>query len=343
MDTEASGPSSKIPKRDRQITDDWFQCPPIDYTNVSSLTYPRGLRSTLAEIDESNTLVEVLRRKGDQGPFVNSGQRKADPIITLYLETKIDNLRDASTSNVKFVKLKVNSEQLLEAILPAFSSMYSSPYKDPKEWICLPPFSDLFFAQGRIIEIMKHGNMGPAKSKQLRILVTAMRVVMEGLNEQLREMAAKKIIDFKHLWALHPLGSFAVVENCQTPHIVQVVDNSVVSGTVLAKNVEEGKWKIELAWYVFDGYNIATYTETWTTKCFSGDISVASMNLRPLRFEEKVNPSVVKDAVEIGRKSLDYQSHHYCHYIGPAYPAPAMNTAFEMKVRVANLKYDQLD
>lgn len=325
--------SSRVPKRDRPITADWFQCPPTDYLNVSSLTYPRGLRSTVAEIDENNALVEVLRRKGDEGPFVNSGQRKVGAIITLYLETDIDNLRDASTSNVKFLKLNVKSKQLLDAIQPALASVHYRFSDFVTEECNFPsPLDGLFFAQGRIIEIMKHGNMGPIKSKQLRALVTAMRVAMERLNEQLREMAVKKIVDFKHIWTIFPVGSFAVFEDRKTTHIVQIDSNPIEP--VTTKKPEEGGLFFGLTSYGFDGYNIGAYSDTWQVKCFDNHVSVASLKYRPLKFEERVNPSVIKDAVEIGRKALDYQSHHYCHYSGPAYPASTKDGAFETKVRV---------
>lgn len=323
-----------MPKRDRHITADWFESPPTDYLNVSSLCYPRGLKPTLAEIDEKNSLVEVLRRKGHEGPFINSGQRKVDAIITLYLETNIDSLRGASTSNTRFVKMQVDSKQLLDTIRPATESIHGKiPDTVNDTYRFYPPFQDLFFAQGRIVETLKHANLESIKKRQLRTFVTVLRVVLEGLNEKLHGMERKKIIDFDHLWTLFPKGSFAVEDNHGTYPISQVVLNLI---KLDPEKLMEQSTSFIFNSFEFDGHNIGTSGAVWEPEYFSNHVSVASLDYRPLKFEERVNPSVVKTAIESGRKYLNYQSHHYCYFTGPASPTLVTKgqTSFETKVRV---------
>lgn len=113
----------------------------------------------------------------------------------------------------EFIKLQVNSEQLLDAIRPAVESIdYKLPETVNNEYKFRPPLFDLFFAQGRIIEIIKHRNMEPIKNRLLRAFVTVLHVVLESLNVNIHEMASKKIINFDHLWAPFPSSSFLVHE-----------------------------------------------------------------------------------------------------------------------------------
>lgn len=96
-------------------------------------------------------LVEVPRRKGHEDSFINSGQRKADPIRTLYLETNIDNLRDANTSNTEFLELKVMNAQLLDAIRSVMESLHYPMHPAIDVLSIDAPFEGLFRAQDRLI------------------------------------------------------------------------------------------------------------------------------------------------------------------------------------------------
>lgn len=93
---------------------------------------------------------------------------------------------------------------------------------------------------------------------------------------------------------------------------------------------------IKITSYEFDGFNISAREEIWDVKYFKDHVSVASLKYRPSKFEEKVKPSVIKNASESGRKFLDYQGLHYCHYNGPAYPTRVNDgrSAFGTEVRM---------
>lgn len=162
--------------------------------------------------------------------------------------------------------------------------------------------------------------------------MTVLHVVLESLNEKVCEMASKKVIDFDRSWTLFPTGSFAVFEDCEMTHIVQVVDNSVETTTTGSRVITS--ISLEFSFYGFDGYNIGTYANFRKLKDFPDHVTVASLRYRPLRFEERVKPLVVRDAIEFGRKVLGYQGCHYCHYAGSAYPTSASEDLGASKTEV---------
>lgn len=248
-------------QRNRRMTPDWFRVPPTDYLNVSLVTYPRGSRATVAEL-ENDILVDVLFYRNNGRQYCRNGKQSDDWIVQLFVDSEDGS--DATVGSTKYAAINVISKPLLDALRPALASVHC-PLSDSvtEEHTFLPPFNDLFFAQGRILETLKHAGLGAVKEKQLRTFVAVMQAVLKKKNHQVREMAGKRIIDFDNVWTLFPPGSFAVTDIHETPHILQVIFNPArpVFPDPKAKENEEKHMAFTFLSYGFDGYNFGTYED----------------------------------------------------------------------------------
>ncbi|KAK5952111.1 hypothetical protein OHC33_006998 [Knufia fluminis] len=330
---DGSSEPSKPTQQNRRMTADWFRVPPTDYLNVSTITYPRGSRATVAEL-ENDALVDVLLFRSNGRQFCRNGKQSEDWIIQLFVDT--DDFNDATVDSTKFAAIGVHSKPLLDSLRPALASVHC-PLADSvtEQHRFYPPFNDLFFAQGRILETLKYAGLGAAKEKQLRTLVTVMQVVLKKTNHQVREMAGKRIIDFENVWTLFPPGSFAVTDIHEVPHILQVIDNLAepVFPDPNARKKEEKHMPFKFVSYGFDGYNFGTYEDKYSCWDWKGHIGVSSLTYRPLAFDERYGDgAIVKKAVERGRKVLEYQSYHYCSYKGTC--PPTTPNKFSGKVKI---------
>jgi len=259
MDGKTESP--KPVQQNRRMTADWFRVPPTDYLNVSSVTYPRGSRATVAEL-ENDVLVDVLFYRNNGHHFGRNGRESEECIIQLFVDT--NGFNDATTDSTKYDTVSVLSKPLLDALRPALASVHCPlPDTVSEQHNFCTPFNDLFFAQGRILETLKHAGLGAAKEKQLRTFVTVMQVVLKKINHQIREMAGKRIIDFDNVWTLFPPGSFAVTDIYETPHVVQVIDNPADSALAdsYARNNKERRILFKFISYGFDGYNFGAYED----------------------------------------------------------------------------------
>lgn len=312
---------SKPNQHHRRMNSDWFRSPPTDYLNVSTITYPRGSRATLAELEENNPLVDVLYYRNQSRSFVRNGRQPEEWVAQLFVDT--DDFQDATTDSTIFSVLGVYGKELIDSIRPAMASVhYPIPDTVSEQHRFYPPFHDLFFAQGRLLETLKHAGLGNAKEKHLRAFLVVVQCVLRKLNHTVRDLSGKRIIDFEHLWTLFPLGSLAVSEVRGMPLICLVIDNPAepVLPAANGKKHEEKYLPFKFASYGFDGYNFGCYEDRFLFYDFKGHLSLSSLDYRPLKHEERFGDvSVVKRAIERGRKSLDYQNYHHCQYTGKCF------------------------
>lgn len=225
----------------------------------------------MAEL-ENDALVDVLLFRSNGRQFCRNGKQSEDWIIQLFVDT--DDFNDATVDSTKFAAIGVHSKPLLDSLRPALASVHC-PLADSvtEQHRFYPPFNDLFFAQGRILETLKYAGLGAAKEKQLRTFVTVMQVVLKKTNHQVREMAGKRILDFENVWTLFPPGSFAVTDIHEVPHILQVIDNLAepVFPDPNARKREEKHMPFKFISYGFDGYNFGTYEDKVSCSRYLGE------------------------------------------------------------------------
>lgn len=339
--TEAAAESSRSAQQTRRMSVDWFRVPPTDYLNVSTISYPRGSKATVEELNLNNAAVDVMFYKQQSRSFLRDGKQAEDWIIQLFVDT--DDFQDATLSSTKFAAIGVQSKSLLDALKPSLTSVHCPiPEHVTDQHRFYPPFNELFFAQGRILETLKHAGLGSAKEKQLRTFVTVMQVVLRKLNHTVRDMAGKKITDFEHLWTLFPPGSFAVSDIKGLTHLSQVIENSceVILPDPNARKRDEKHLSVKFASYGFDGFSFGCYEDNFNFFQFKGFSSIASLDYRPLKFEERFGDvSVVEKAIERGRKSLRYQSYHHCQYNGKCYSLDSNENSGTTAVSILWLRY----
>ena len=320
--TETGTDATNRASQNRRMTADWFRAPPTDYLNVSSVVYPRGSRATVAELDENNLQVDVFYWQTRGKAFFRKGRPKDECVIELYVDS--DDVKDASADSTNYAAFGVEkSKALIDALRPALASVHCPlPESVVDEYQFQAPFHDLYFAQGRILETLKHAGLGNVKEKQLRTFVTVMQVVLKKLNHTVRDLAGRRVIDFKHLWTLFPIGSFAVNEIRDHPCICQVIGNSaeLMTPDPNSRKKEATYRPFRFAHYQFDGYNFGSHEDLYLFYSFEGHRSVSTLGYRPLKYEERFGDNgIVKKAVARGRKTLDYQTYHHCKYSGKCY------------------------
>lgn len=275
----------------RRISCDWFRSPPTDYLSVSSVVYPRGAKVTLQELDETNALVNVLYYRNDARRYLPRGRLKQEAAISLSVYA--NDHENADDESISFDMIQIHNKALIDAVRPALASVHCSFSEQVDDQIkLLNPFAELFFAQGRILETLKHGGLGTVKDKLLRALVTVMKVVLKKTNHTVRELAGQKTIDYVHLWTLFPLGSLCAHEVEQTTHLFQTLNAYVEPAAVdnkTAQKKEKPQLVMEFASYGFDGYNWGMFLDTWKVSKFEGQISVSSLEYRQVYSRKPVS------------------------------------------------------
>lgn len=320
--TEPAPESSRTTQQARRMSIDWFRIPPTDYLNVSTISYPRGSKATIEELNLNNNLVDVMFYEQQSKSFLRDGKQTDDWIIQLYVDAR--DFQDATPRSTKFPAIGLQSKSLIDSLRPALASVHCPiPEHVSDQYRFYPPFNELFFAQGRILETLKHAGLGNTKEKQLRTFVIVLQVVLRKLNHTVRDMAGKRIVDFDNLWTLFPPGSIAVCDIKGLPHLSQVIENNceVVLPDPNSRKTQEIHFPVKFALYNFDGYNFGCHEDDFNFYDFEGFSSVASLHYRPLRYEERFGDiGIVRKAIERGRKSLRYQSYHHRQYSGRCFP-----------------------
>lgn len=302
----------------KRINNEWFRSETTNYMNVSTVAYPKGSRATVLDLDENNILVDVMFYKPAHRSFFRKGREPDDWIIQLYVES--GDFQDASADSSSFTSIVIRSKHLIDAIKPALSSVnYPLPDNVSDQFRFLSPFHDLFFAQGRLLETLKHAGLGNIKERHLRSFITVMQVALKKFNHEICEFAGKKVINFENLWTLFPQGSFAVATINGLPHIAQVIENQgeVLTTGQSSKRKDTRYYPFKLSNFEFDGVNFGSHQYQVEFYEFKGTSSISSLEYRPLKFEERFEDNfIVQKAIDRGRKSLDYQSFHHCQYTG---------------------------
>ena len=253
--------------------------------------------------DKDQQFINWVEKQPMQVPKV--AQARYDKAIV-----RIYKVKDYSVENtiggltpMKLGSITVSSPSIVAAIEPILAEVAIRP-ADKETMRFYHPFTELYFAYTRILELADKQVPQTEASAQMEVFVQVLKDLLGERFAKVATLQSMNQISYDYIWAIFPkdIIVYSRVENCD--RLFQVVNiNWSVSST-----------KINCRFVQFNGVKFGMLFRSFHLVQFKGARMISDLDVYPIGFNP--DPTLERKLLERGREVLNYQDTEYRQYVG---------------------------
>ncbi len=253
--------------------------------------------------DKDQKFINWVEKQPMQVPEVAQA-RYNKAIVRIY------KIKDYSVENtiggltpMKLGSITVTSPSIVAAIEPILAEAAFRP-ADKETMRFYHPFTELYFAYTRILELADEQNPQTEASTQMEVFVQVLKDLLGERFAKVATLQSMNQISYEYIWAIFPKDIIVYSRVNDSDRLFQVVNI----------NWSVSSMQINCRFVQFNGVKFGTLSHSFHLSSFKGARLISDLHVYPIGFHP--DPTLERKLLERGREVLDYQDTEYREYVG---------------------------